>query len=280
MSPADLTELLPEMITIPGGPFTMGTLDSERSALAKRYGGTRESYAEESPQHIVEVAPFAIARTLVTNELYAAFQQVTGAHRPIVWKGQLPEQLAQHPVVDLSWYEAQALCAWLRNETGRLFRLPTEAEWEKAARGAHSPTFPWGNTFDATCCNVKETGIRDITPVGNFPAGASPYGVLDMAGNVWEWTQSLQAPYPYRGDDGRNEQEPRVENRKQRFLQRLLSGAWIRGVEHALPPVETRRIIRGGCFANPEGFARSACRLRLQPERRTPFLGVRLACDC
>ncbi len=278
MTQRALTSLLPEMITIPSGPFTMGTPDSERSGLAKRYGGTRESYAEESPRHRVDVDAFAIGRTPVTNALYAVFQQATDAHMPMVWGGTVPEKLLHHPVVDVSWHEAQALCAWLRLETGRDFRLPTEAEWEKAARGGDGRTFPWGNTFDAARCNVKESGLADTTPVDTFAAGASPFGVLDMAGNIWEWTQSLQAPYPYRADDGRNDQMPRGQ-RRPGVVQRLLRSAGFPQHEHISPPTETRRIIRGGCFANPEGFARCACRLRLQPERRTPFLGVRLACD-
>jgi formylglycine-generating enzyme required for sulfatase activity len=275
MNQGELIELLPPMITIPGGPFMMGTRDDERSALAKRYGGTRESYAEESPQHEVVVGPFAIAQVLVTNALYASFQKATAAHMPVTWAGTFPSALAQHPVVDVSWNEAQSLCAWLQQATGRPWRLPTEAEWEKAARGTDGRAFPWGNTFDAQRCNAKESGLGQTTAVNAYDSGASPYGVLDLAGNVWEWTQSLQSAYPYNADDGRNGNEARVSRPVPRFLQRLLRNE----PEHALPTIETRRIIRGGCYANPEGFARSACRLRLSPERRTPFLGIRLALD-
>jgi toxoflavin biosynthesis protein ToxD len=270
-----LQALLPRMVPIPAGSFRMGTLDADRSGLATRYGGTRESYAEESPQHELWLPAFAIAEVPATNALYALFQQATGAHRPITWGLALPDELRDHPVVDVSWHEAQAFCDWLREQTGRRYRLPTEAEWEKAARGSDGRAFPWGNTFDLDRCNVRESGLGITTPVGSYPAGASPAGVLDMAGSVWEWTQSLQAPYPYRADDGRNGSEPRIERHTPRFLQRLLRVA----PEHAPPPIETRRVIRGGCFANPEGFARCACRLRLQPERRTPFLGIRLALD-
>jgi toxoflavin biosynthesis protein ToxD len=274
MTKPDLDALLPHMIPIPAGSFLMGTPDADRSRLAKRYGGTRESYAEESPQHAVALPAFAIAQTPVTNALYAAFCADTGATMPITWGGALPDQLRDHPVVDVSWDDAQRLCAWLRDRTDRVFRLPTEAEWEKAARGDDGRAWAWGDEFDPQRCNVKETGIGSTTPVDRFRAGASPYGVWDMCGNVWEWTQSLQAPYPY-ADDGRNGAEPRIERRAPRFLQRLLRTA----PEHAPPPVETRRILRGGCYANPEGFARCACRLRLPPDRKTPFVGVRLACD-
>ena len=267
--------LLPPLIPIPAGPFKMGTPDAERSSLAQRYGGTRESYAEEAPQHSVDVAAFAISQTPVTNALYAVFQRETGAYQPLIWGGALPARLHDHPVMDVSWQDAQAFCRWLSVQTGQRYRLPTEAEWEKAARGTDGRTFPWGNTFDIQCCNVKESGLGSTTPVGSYPAGASPYNVLDMAGSVWEWTQSLQAPYPYIATDGRNGLEPRRVRRPSRLVQRLLRTA----PEHAPPLVETRRVIRGGCCANPEGFARCACRLRLQPERRTPFGGFRLACD-
>jgi formylglycine-generating enzyme required for sulfatase activity len=250
----------------------MGTPDAERSVLAQRYGGTRESYAEESPQHEVIVAAFDIAQTPVTNALYAVYQQATGAYIPITWSGAVPKHLHNHPVVDINWHEAQALCHWLSEQLGQHYRLPTEAEWEKAARGTDGRTFPWGSTFELPRCNVKESGRGITTPVDQHPRGASPYGVLDMAGNVWEWTASLQAPYPYHADDGRNGEEPLRNRRPPRFLERLLRTA----PEHAPLPIEERRVIRGGCFANPEGFARCGCRLRLQPERRTPFLGVRL----
>jgi formylglycine-generating enzyme required for sulfatase activity len=268
-----LPDLLPRFITVAAGPFRMGTPDAERSSLAQRYGGTRESYAEESPQHEVLVNAFEIAQTPVTNALYSAFQQATGAPVPVTWGAATPPpQFHDHPVVDINWFEAQALCQWLSEQTGQVFRLPTEAEWEKAARGTDGRMFPWGDAFDLARCNIKERGLGNTTAIHQHPEGASPYGVLDMAGNVWEWTQSLQAPYPYRADDGRNGAEPLTNRQPPRFLHRLLRTA----PEHALPPTEERRIIRGGCFANPEGFARCACRLRLQPERRTPFLGLRL----
>ncbi|WP_026370080.1 formylglycine-generating enzyme family protein [Kallotenue papyrolyticum] len=264
----ELEHCLPPLIVIPAGPFRMGTPDAQRSALAQRYGGTRESYADESPQHEVWVERFLIAQTPVTNALYALFQHDSGDVAP---RAAPPT----HPVVDVSWHEAQRFCAWLRQLTGQPFRLPTEAEWEKAARGTDGRAFPWGDRFDPARCNTRESGIGTTTPVDHYPTGASPYGVLDLAGNVYEWTQSLQAPYPYRAEDGRNGMEPLHTTASRRLLQRLLH----RAPEHAPPPLEQRRIIRGGCYVNPEGFARCACRLRLDPAQRTPFVGFRLACD-
>jgi formylglycine-generating enzyme required for sulfatase activity len=244
----DIGQLIPPFIDIPSIPFRMGTPEGELSALAKAYGGTRESYREESPQHTLRLPPFAIARIPVINVLYAPFVAVTGARAPITWRGSRPpEALLAHPVVDVSWENARAFCAWLSGATGEPYRLPTEAEWEHAARGADGRVFPWGNVWDPARANAREGGRGGTAPVGLYD-GASPYGCLDMAGNVWEWTASLDAPYPYAPADGREEAQ-----------------------------APGRRILRGGCYANPHGFARCACRFRLPPMARNEFLGFRLA---
>lgn len=260
----DIIDLLPEFVLIPATSFLMGTLESELSTLASRYGGTRESYREESPQHTVALPAFAMARVPVTNALYGAFVAATGARSPLHWRGSTPpDTLRDHPVVDVDWHAAQACCAWLTDMLAAtdyrplpaypanqpvILRLPSEAEWEHAARGTDGRTFPWGNTFDPQCANTRESGQKTV-PVASHPAGVSPYGVLDMAGNVWEWTTSLDALYPYHADDGREQYEA--------------SG---------------RRILRGGCYANPQGFARCACRFRLLPTVCNEFMGFRLAC--
>src|SRR5207249_3699107 len=102
-------------------------------------------------------------------------------------EGQPPKGKASHPVVHVSWHDVRAYCEWLSKVTGKAIRLPTEAEWEKAARGDKDKrTYPWGDVFDSAKCNSRELGLGDTSPVGVFPAGASPYGVLDVAGNVWE----------------------------------------------------------------------------------------------
>ena len=267
-----LIALLPPCEVVPAGPFLMGTPDAERSSLAKRYGGTRESYAEESPQHEVDLPAFAMMRVPVTNELYEQWVVATGATVPIGWRGGvLQDDLRDHPVADVSWEDAMAFACWLTEQTGTTWDLPTEAQWEKAARGVDGRQFPWGNSFDAELCNVREAGRSGTTPVGAYPEGASPYGLLDMAGNVWEWTRSLQAPYPY-ADDGRDlldTAEP-SPGRLRGVLARL------RGRPVPSAVADVRRVLRGGCYANPEGFARCACRFRLAPASRTPFLGFRL----
>jgi toxoflavin biosynthesis protein ToxD len=267
-----ITTLLPTIISIPTGTFLMGTPERELSGLAKAYGGTRESYREESPQFSLRLPAFAIARAPVSNGLYAAFVAANGARAPITWRGaQPPERLLDHPVVDVSWEEANAFCAWLTmtlqareptvgdqrsssdlvfGHSSLVFRLPTEAEWERAARGTDGRVFPWGDQWDAAKANTREGGRGGTSPIGAYPAGASAGGCLDMCGNVWEWTASLDRPYPYDPGDGR---------------------------EDVRAP--GRRIMRGGCYANPHGYARCACRFRMAPHMRNEFLGFRLACS-
>ncbi len=262
-----LADLLPTFVTLLGNAFLMGSPERELSDLARRYGGTRESYREESPQHSLCLPAFAIARTPLTNALYAAYVVNSGALPPLHWRGlQPPSAISDHPVVNVSWQEALACCAWLAtiadcrlqiaDEAGQIallhlqsaIRLPTEAEWEYAARGVDGRSFPWGEALDPALANTRASSLAATTPVGSYPAGASPCGALDMAGDVWEWTASLERPYPYDPHDGRE--------------------------ELAAPG---RRILRGGCYANPQGFARCACRFRLPPTTRNEFIGFRLA---
>ncbi len=158
------------MILIPGGDFIMGSDDGD---------------PDEAPPHAVSVAPFYMDITEVTNDEFAAFMQATGYQAPAVQLGE-----GNHPVSRVTWDDATAYCTW----AGK--RLPTEAEWEFAARGTDGRAFPWGNDWDASKCNGRETGIRSTTAVGSFGAGASPFGVLDMAGNVREWTAGWYQAYP------------------------------------------------------------------------------------
>jgi toxoflavin biosynthesis protein ToxD len=244
---SSLEALLPPFVCVPAGPFLIGTPVADLSRLAKAYGGTRESYREESPQHAVELPAYAIAVYPVSVGLYAAFVAATGARAPLRWHGtEPPDALRDHPVSDVTWHEARACCQWLAEQLGQRYRLPSEAEWEKAARGTTGRSFPWGEEWDDARANTREGARGTTTPCGALD-NASPYGCYDMAGNVWEWTASLDAPYPYHADDGRE-----------------------------MPEQAGRRILRGGCYANPHGFARCACRFRLPPAISNEFLGFRL----
>lgn len=171
-----------EMVEIPAGPFTMG------------FSGGLD---DERPEHQVDLPAFQIDIFEVTNVQFAAFVAATGyqtdaetAGSKKTWRTDYVEGEDNFPVVRVSWNDAAAYCAW----AGK--RLPTEAEWEKAARGTDGRRFPWGNSFDPGLTNGKDSGLRSTVNVGSYGGGASPYGVFDMAGNVWEWTDSWYQPYP------------------------------------------------------------------------------------
>ena len=127
--------------------------------------------------------------------------------QPADWHDDAFNNPAQ-PVVGVCWFEARAYCAWLSAQTGQTFRLPTEAEWEAAARGGQRRRYAFGNNFDAARCNTFETHIRRTTPIGVFPGGKTPEGLVDMTGNTWDWTSSLYTPYPYDAADGREAPSP------------------------------------------------------------------------
>ena len=164
-------------IAIPAGRFRMGADDISEN---------------ERPIHAVSVPAFEIARDPVTNAQYAAFVEATGHGPPPHWEnGAVPEGKAQHPVVHVSWEDAHAYCAWLteRQADGHQVLLLSEAEWEFAARGEDGRDYPWGAEEPSVDrCNFGRN-VGDTTPVGSYPAGATPEGVRDLAGNVVEWVQ-------------------------------------------------------------------------------------------
>ncbi len=243
-----------DMVLIPAGPFIMGS--AERG--------------EEGPVHQVWLDAYWIARYPVTNAEYAEFIAAGGYREWIYWteagwEWREKKQRTQprewrklrgkcdHPVRYITWYEAVAYARW------RGAMLPSEAQWEKAARGGlqipnpqypisniqlvDNPNperkYPWGDQFDSNKCNTSESRIRDTTPVGSYsPQGDSPYGVADMTGNAWEWTSSLFSPYPYRGEDGRED----------------------------LGAKGGRRVLRGGSFYFNLWFARCSSRHYLDPD--------------
>ena len=181
------------MVFIPGGSFLMGSRGDE-GKIGFEIG------VDEMPQHEVRVRPYYLDRFEVTNERYRHFMQATGRPAPAdpkdpeyyAWvDGRPPAGQEDHPVCYVSWDDAQGYCQWAGGK-----RLPTEAEWERAARGDDDRAWPWGSRFDPTRCNAMESGFRWSTPVGSFPEGASPYGVMDLCGNVAEWTASWYQPYP------------------------------------------------------------------------------------
>lgn len=256
-----------DWVTIPAGEFTMGS-DKAQDSMA---------YDDELPQHRFFLPEYRISRVPVTVAQFARFVRATdyrttaeieGSARN--WTGSEWEdvkgaywsaprgagsdvrQKQQHPVTCVSWRDAVAFCSWAG------VRLPSEAEWEKAARGTDGRIWPWGNQPpDANLCNFEGAGIGDTTTVDRYPDGASPYGVLDMAGNMWEWTRSLwyqtrgllgigatEYAYPYKSEDGR---------------------------EDVNAPDILGRVLRGGSFSFSRNFVRCAYRNGGGPEGRFRF---------
>ena len=215
---------LPPLVPIPAGPLLAGSDAAEREAAyrldAAAYGHavTRERgwYDDERPRAPVTLPAYAITRTPITNAQYAVFVAATAHPVPDVdrttwagyrlihpwprtrrhaWAGgRPPEARERHPVVLVSHADARSYAAWLSERTGARWRLPTELEWEKAARGSDGRHFPWGDGFDPTRLNSHDRGPFDTLPVGTFPDGASPFGLLDPAGQVFEWTATSAAP--------------------------------------------------------------------------------------
>lgn len=237
-----------EMVLVPAGAFTMG--------------GTGKGIDEdgaEAPTHQVALPAFLIDRLEVTTTLYCRFLNETGkaqdeqghdfiglaAHMPVEQAGGQWRPMAgreSFPMTNVTWHGARAYAKW----AGK--RLPTEAEWEKAARGTDGRKFVWGADFDA---GMMRFGQDNLGPVGERPSGASVYGCLDMAGNAWEWTSSQFKPYPYVGTDGREDAANTTE----------------------------RRVARGGSFTGEPYIATTTYRFRPRPEDAYYFLGFRCAKD-
>jgi formylglycine-generating enzyme required for sulfatase activity len=190
-----------DMAAIPAGPFTMGSDDGP---------------ADERPAHRVTLAAFLIDRYPVTNSGYADFLNAAGTHNAqgerlfdfddadarvhrVGGKWAAHPGHDKHPVVEVTWAGARDYCAW----AGK--RLPTEAEWEKAARGSDGRRYPWGNLPPDRKRAQFSASFNEMAPVDAFAAGASPYGVQDMAGNAWEWVSSAYRSYPYDARDGRED---------------------------------------------------------------------------
>jgi formylglycine-generating enzyme required for sulfatase activity len=245
----------PEMVLVEAGAFVMGS-DPEVDPSA---------YPEELPQHTLYLPEYAIGRTPVTNAQYERFLRATRHDPPRHWRflrfkrRRAPFRRGEYPVVNVSWHDARAYCAWLSEATGKPYRLPTEAEWEKAARGIDGRIYPWGNEWDPALCHTSESAEEEAAvAVDLHPGGASPYGLLDAVGNVWEWTTSLWGEelddpafkYPYDPADGR---------------------------ENWAAPRYVRRVLRGVSFYNDRSFARCAARYRYSPYNNFGSVGFRVA---
>lgn len=241
--------LEPQTVLIPAGPFRMGSADPALPAA-------------ERPAHDLTLPAFRIGRAPVTVRQYAAFIKEQKAQAPPQgwFNREPPADRLEHPVTNVSWLDALAYCVWLSQQTGRRYTLPSEAEWEKAARSDDGRLYPWGDTWDPTCANAASS---DTTPVTAHPAGASADGVEDLLGNVQEWTRSLWGSqpgqpdfgYPYDPADGREISDP------------------------AKLPAQARLVHRGGSFKSTPADLRSSARGNSPPDSKIAWRGFRVAVE-
>ena len=231
-----------DWIMIPAGPFVMGS----------DVGADPRATDDETPQHRLVLPSFCISRFPVTNAQYNQFVGAAGYATPPHWtEGRIPAGREEHPVVNVTWHDAQAFCTWAG------VQLPSEAQWEKAARGRDGQIYPWGDDEpQADRCNYDRV-IDDTSPLGAYAAGDSPYGTADMAGNVLEWTRSCwgtqvatpEYRYPYNAADGREE-----PNADRKML----------------------RVLRGGAYNLGAACMRCAFRTGGAPARGRPNIGFRV----
>jgi formylglycine-generating enzyme required for sulfatase activity len=167
-----------------------------------------DEHPDEKPRSQVTLPAYYMGKYLVTNAQFRKFSRASGYQAAGNWEALATRWGDSAPVVEVSWNDSVAYCRWAG------LRLPTEAEWEKAARGTDGRKYPWGNHWDAARCrNSVGTASDGAAAVGSYPSGVSPYGCLDMAGNVWQWCSSKYKPYPYRIADGREDSggdDPRI----------------------------------------------------------------------
>jgi formylglycine-generating enzyme required for sulfatase activity/energy-coupling factor transporter ATP-binding protein EcfA2 len=268
----------PELVEVSAGTFLMGSDSTD--ILADR---------DEKPQHTVEIPyTYWIGRTPVTVAQWRRFAEMGGYETERYWTRagwhfitnqpegdaderapltrffpRAPRRLGAYrwtelqpgydnlPISNISWFEAVAYCRWLSEATKQLFYLPNEAEWEKAARGPNGLIYPWGHEWQKGCCNSNEAGIACTSPAGSFPTGASPYGALDLAGNVHEWCATkYRKAYPY-------------------ALEEEWSEEYLDGT--------AQRMTRGGSYTDDNRGVRGAYRYHYRPDSRSDEVGLRVA---
>lgn len=248
----------PQLVRIPAGKFLMGTTIEQAKKVLEQGGEVWRDWVEvEQPSHVVELSEYSISKYPITNSEYQAFVRDAKHKAPHGWSGdQFPAQKGSHPVVHVSWNDSIAYCKWLKEKSGKLYRLPTEAEWEKAAcckSDNESLIYPWGNTFDPNNANTAEARVGDTSAVGNFSQhGDSPYGCGDMAGNVWEWC-----------NDWFDENE---------YAQRRESSM----KDPPGPKFGQERVLRGGSFNRSHRYARCAFRRTYDPLNSNSDIGFRV----
>ncbi|GAB4189769.1 MAG: formylglycine-generating enzyme family protein [Roseiflexaceae bacterium] len=231
-------QLAPDLVEVPAGAVLLGSTEEQIAAAAGAFGVPPEALLNEVPQHLVELPAFAIGRGPVSCGEYLAFLTATDHPAPQGWQdGEPPQDRLDHPVVGVSFNDARAYCRWLSTATGRVFRLPTEQEWERAARSHDGRQFPWGDSWQADWCNTAAAGRGDTTPIGSFAQDRSPFGCVDMAGNVAEWTGARFRPYP-----GSTLAAPA------QTLVALRGGSWRSGPEQARC---TRRTLPANALGDP-----------------------------
>lgn len=218
-------------IYVADGDFTMGS--TAETAASPR----------EEPQQVVSVDEFWVQQTETTNSQYGRCVSAGVCTAPINdrWDN---SAYANHPVTDISWQQANTYAAWVGG------RLPTEAEWEKACRTTDARAYPWGDEPPTADLSNYNNNVGETTPVGSYPDGASPLGVVDLSGNVWEWVNTLDADYPYDATDGREETE-----------------------------APGKRIVRGGSFYYTQYQIRCAARTGFAPETANQHIGLRVVID-
>ncbi len=229
-----------EMVAIPEGEFIMGSSRQDIEwAAQKFFSESLDYYQDETPAHKRSLPKFEIDKTEVTFAQYSSYLEKTGKQKPKLLDDKRFNQNSQ-PMVGITWQEANDYCHYFGKQ------LPTEAQWEKAARGPKISYYPWGNEPLKTHANVrgKKDGFRYTAPVGSYKNGASVYGVLDLAGNAWEWTADWYQPHP--GNTVKND----------------LYG-------------EKFKVIKGGSWFSNLDLARISVRGKNLPDRRQNYIGFR-----
>jgi len=252
-TPSELNNNVPVTVRIPAGPFWMGSDPDDSTA-----------HDNEKPRLTVDLPDYQIGRYPITNAQYARFLAAKPSHstpysnergnESYNWNRgtrTYPKGKANHPLVLVNLHDAMAYCGWLSEVTGQIYRLPTEEEWEKAARGGLPSVrrYPWGDEWQPGICNTQELERNGTTSIHEFEQTTSPFGAVGMAGHVWEWTVSGYGPYSG------------SQYKSHSFIGIILC------------------VVRGGSWRNSKQEARVSCRGRYQFVVRRSDLGFRIVCD-